>query len=405
MVAALSGWLPRPLAEAVAVPLAAQLSCTPVVAGLSGQVSLVAVLANLVAAPLVGPATVLGLAGGVVGLAVPVAGWLVSRPAVWCAQLIVVDAERSAALPGAAVDWPATLPWLGVLTVLAVLAAVVAPRVLRARGWSVALAAALLVVLLVRLPTPGWPPDGWVLVMCDVGQGDALVLNAGSHRAVVVDTGPDPTLVDRCLDRLGVQRIPAVVLTHFHADHVDGLPGVLASHRVGELEVTALREPTYGAAAVSQEARGSGVPVRVPALGEVDRIGPITWTVVSPRRIVSDSPNDASVVLLVESRGIRMLLGGDAEPPSQQLMADEHLGSVDVLKVPHHGSAYQDFAFLESLHPRVALVSVGAHNDYGHPAPVTMRALAHTGAAVRRTDKDGDVAVVSQNGQLWVTTR
>jgi competence protein ComEC len=126
---------------------------------------------------------------------------------------------------------------------------------------------------------------------------------------------------------------------------------------------------------------------------------------VSPRRIVSDSPNDASVVLLVESRGIRMLLGGDAEPPSQQLMADEHLGSVDVLKVPHHGSAYQDFAFLESLHPRVALVSVGAHNDYGHPAPVTMRALAHTGAVVRRTDKDGDVAVVSQNGQLWVTTR
>jgi competence protein ComEC len=405
MVSALSGWMPRPLAEAVAVPLAAQLSCTPVVAGLSGRVSVVAVLANLVAAPVVGPATVLGLAGGVVGLVVPVAGWLVSRPAVWCAQLIVVDAERSAGLPGAAVDWPATLPWLAVLTVLAVLAALVAPRVLRLRGWSVALMAGMLVVLLVRLPTPGWPPDGWVLVMCDVGQGDALVLNAGNHQAVVVDTGPDPSLVDRCLDRLGVQRIPAVVLTHFHADHVNGLPGVLGSHQVGELDVTALSEPAYGAAQVSREARADGVPVRVPAFGEVDHVGPITWQVVGPRRIVSESPNDASVVLLVESHGVRMLLAGDAEPPSQELMAAEHLGSVDVLKVPHHGSAYQDFALLDSLRPRVALVSVGADNDYGHPAPVTMRALARTGAIVRRTDQDGDIAVVSQDGQLRVVTR
>ena len=101
------------------------------------------------------------------------------------------------------------------------------------RGWTLGTSAVLLVLMLVPLPTPGWPPRGWVLVACDVGQGDGLVLDAGDGAAVVVDTGPDPTLVDGCLRRLGVRRVPLVVLTHFHADHVGGLAGVLRGRRVG----------------------------------------------------------------------------------------------------------------------------------------------------------------------------
>ncbi len=402
---ALGRWLPRPVAEAVAVPLAAQLACTPVVAALSGQVSLVAVAANLLAAPAVGPATVLGLLGGLVGLVVAPVGAALGRVATWCAQLIVVVAGRAADLPAAAVDWPTSASALALLSAGTLLGTVLAPRLLRRPGATTAVAVLLVVVVVRPVPVLGWPPPGWVMVMCDVGQGDALVLAAGPAEAVVVDTGPDPTLVDRCLGRLGVTRVPAVVLTHFHADHVDGLPGVLGGRAVGEVEVSPLRQPEYGADQVQTWASAAGVPVRVPALGEDARVGDLRWQVLAPQRILSDSPNDASLVLLVETAGIRLLLSGDVEPPSQAALLRLDLGAVDVLKVPHHGSRYQDPRLLTGLGARVALVSVGEDNDYGHPDPGTLDLLLHAGATVRRTDEDGDLAVVVDDHGLSVVSR
>ena len=402
---ALGGWLPRPLAEAVAVPLAAQLACTPVVAALSGEVSLVAVAANLLVAPAVGPATVLGLLGGLVGLLVPSLGAVIGLVATWSAQLIVVVAQRSAELPAAAADWPTTAPALALLTLLTLVVTAAGPWVLR-RPLATGAVVALLAAAVVRPVTAlGWPPDGWVVVMCDVGQGDALVLSTGGASGVVVDAGPDPQLVDGCLRRLGIEQVPAVVLTHFHADHVDGLPGVLRGRAVGEVEVSGLAEPVFGAEQVHRWAADAEVPVRVPAYGEVVTVGEVTWEVLGPERLLAGSPNDASIVLLAEVAGIRVLLTGDVEPPGQAALLDEELGDVDVLKVPHHGSRYQDELLLTALGARVALVSAGADNDYGHPSPGTLEVLEDAGAMVGRTDEDGDVAVVVHDGELRVVTR
>ena len=402
---ALATWMPRPLAEAVAVPLAAQLACTPLVAALSGEVSLVAVAANLVAAPVVGPATVLGLAAGLVVLVLPPAGQLLGWLASWAAEVIVVVAHRAAELPVASVGWPTGHVGLAVLTVLCVGLTVAATGVLRSRTASAAVTALCALVVIFPLPSPGWPPDGWVMVMCDVGQGDAVVVRTGEGEGVVVDAGPDPALVDACLRRLGVDRIPAVVLTHFHADHVDGLPGVLRGRSVGEVEVDALRLPADAAQQVDRWAAAEDVPIRVPAYGERVTLGEVTWQVVAPRRILSDSPNDASVVLLVETHGLRVLLTGDVEPTSQAALLREPLGPVDVLKVPHHGSRYQDRRLLGQLGARVALVSAGADNDYGHPDEGTLAVLEAAGALVRRTDRHGDIAVVVHDGRLRVVTR
>ena len=131
--------------------------------------------------------------------------------------------------------------WL--LTALCLLAVPLAPRLLGRPTTTLACTGLLLVVMLVRPPNPGWPPRGWVLAMCDVGQGDALVLRAGPGAAVVVDAGPEPAPTDACLDRLEVTAVPLLVLTHFHADHVGGVVGVLEGREVGEVEGTALLDP------------------------------------------------------------------------------------------------------------------------------------------------------------------
>src|SRR3954463_2943727 len=135
---ALARWLPRWVAEAVAVPAAAQLACTPLVAAISGQVSLVAVAANLLAAPAVGPATVLGLLGGIVTLGCPGAGHVVGWAAGWCVEWIVVVAQRGSSLPTAAIAWGSGPVALAALTALCVTLAVVAPRLLARRATGVA---------------------------------------------------------------------------------------------------------------------------------------------------------------------------------------------------------------------------------------------------------------------------
>ena len=406
---ALMRWTPRWVAEAVSVPLAAQVACTPVVAAISGEVSLVAVGANLLAAPAVAPATVLGLAGGLLGLLWGPLGVVVAAPAAWSAEWIITVAEHGADLPTAAVTWGTSPPALLLLTGLCLLLVLLAPRLLGQPSTALACTGLLVAGVLVRLPSPGWPPDGWVLAMCDVGQGDGLVLRAGHGSAVVVDAGPDPALMASCLDRLDITSVPLVVLTHFHADHVDGLAGVVQGRRVGEVDASSLLEPPGG---VRQVAEVLGADPGVPAYGVTRSVGEVTLQPVwpPPDGGVTDpgesAPNNASVVLLAVVGGVRILLTGDVEPSAQDALERTFAGlRVDVLKVPHHGSRHQDLPWLTSLGAGVALVSVGAGNDYGHPAGDLLAGLVATGADVWRTDTSGDVVVVVRQGEVGVVTR
>jgi competence protein ComEC len=344
---ALRRWLPRWAAEAIAVPTAAQLACTPLVAALSGQVSLVAVGANLVAAPAVAPATVLGLSGGLLGACWAPLGRLAGAPAAWSAGWIAMVARHGASLPMAAEEVP-TGPWgLAALTTVCLVLAVVLGSVLARRRLALGACGLLVVVVLVPMPSFDWPPHGWVMVMCDVGQGDGLVLRAGPHEALVVDTGPDPVAMDSCLDGLGVDRVPLVLLTHFHADHVGGPAGGLHGRRVGGIEVTPYEDPAGGARDVHALAARAHIPVVTAQYGESRVLGALRWQVLAPSEPPpADSaspPNDASVVLYVETRGVRLLLMGDEETGSQERLHALYPGlHADLLKFAHHGSAKQD---------------------------------------------------------------
>lgn len=412
LVESLRTWLPGWIAEAIAVPTAAQLACTPIVAAISGQVSLVAIAANLAAGPAVGPATVLGLTGALAGLLSDGLGHLVGFGAAAAGGWIIWVATAGAALPHAGVGWSQGAAAIAVLTAVSLASLVVLPAVLRRRWAAITAATVLILGVAVRPPTPNWPPAGWVMVACDVGQGDGVVLNAGDGAAVVVDAGPDPLLIDRCLSRLRIDAVPLIVLTHFHADHVDGLSGVLKSRNVGAIAVTSLAVPADRSAEVSRLAQERRLRVSVIGSGAGFTSGGLELRAVWPQRVVTatdddgSGPNNASVVLLARTSGVSILLAGDVEPIAQAGLARSLAGvHVDVLKVPHHGSRYQDFGFLAGLRARVAIISVGAGNDYGHPADVTLAALREAGLQVRRTDLDGDVAVAVREGHLVTVTR
>ena len=299
--------VPGPLAQALAVPLAAQLACAPVIVLLSGQVSLVALPANMLAAPAVAPATVLGVLATVVAAA--------HEPTAQAARLgrrTVRVVGRGGRPPGGGgARGGGRVARLGRGRPAAGRRAR-CWRCWRSGGWppapAVVAGAAVVAVVALVVPAsrPGWPPDDWLLAVCDVGQGDALVLAAGPGRGVVVDAGPDPRAADRCLRGLGVRRVPLVVLSHLHADHVEGLPGVLRGRAVGEVQLGGYDEPVAELRRVLRWSRRAGVPVTRATVGDRVRVGPLTWTVVWPARVVhaGSVPNNTSTVLRVRSSGV-----------------------------------------------------------------------------------------------------
>lgn len=401
--------VPVLLAEALAVAAAAHLVTMPIIAAMSGKVSLVAIPANVLAEPAVPVATVFGFAAALVATFWPAGGQGLAWVAGWPCRWLVAVADRLGGLHGATVAWPG-----GSAGALALLAGTLVLLVLARRRafWRAGLAVGL-VILVVRIPVStlatSWPPPGWIMVACDVGQGDALVLSAGPHTAVEIDSGPDPVPIDRCLDDLGITRIPLLVFSHYHLDHVGGLAGTLHDRTVDRVITGPLAAPASGVELVHKLLAPRGLTVEVPPVGATFDVGQVHLQVLAPPAAFHDThsdPNNSSLVLLATIGDVRILLPGDAEIEAQQAMLAAHVDlHADVLKVPHHGSAYSDPAFLAAVGTRVAVISVGKHNDYGHPAPSLLADLARLALPVHRTDLDGDVAIVGPRARLAVVDR
>jgi competence protein ComEC len=215
--------------------------------------------------------------------------------------------------------------------------------------------------------------------------------------------------MDGCLRRLGVRTIPVLVLTHMHADHVDGLDGALRGRSVGEIDVGPSREPATGWWAVQNSADRFHVPVRFVSVGERRQFGGLLVDVLAPAAPfhgTRSDPNNSSVVLRVGTGGRTLLLTGDVEVEAQDALLRSGADlRADVLKVPHHGSAYQSPAFLRAVGAGVGVISVGKDNDYGHPSPALLHELDRLGIRAQRTDLDGDVAICLRAGRLSVVTR
>jgi competence protein ComEC len=203
--------------------------------------------------------------------------------------------------------------------------------------------------------------------------------------------------------------VPLLVLSHLHADHVGGIAGVVRGRAIGELDVGPAREPVAAWREVERVAAARRIPVRTAVAGERRVVGGVTLDVLGPARVfrgTRSDPNNSSVVLRVHTGGRLLLLTGDVEVEAQREMVRAGIElRADILKVPHHGSPYQEPEFLRAVGASVAVVSVGKGNDYGHPSTPLLSELARDGAHTLRTDLDGDVAVCEQDGRLAVVRR
>lgn len=403
--------LPAGWADLLAIPVAAQVVTMPVVVLISGSISVVGVLANLLVAPVVVPALVVGMGSALVGPWWPAA----ARAS---AHLVEPLLNWIGWVSHSLARWPAaTLPWPGTPIGATVLAAgtVALGFLLRRRSFRLvgigALVGAALILVPVRVWAPGWPMNGWLLVACEVGQGDGLVLATGEPgTGIVVDTGPDPGLIDGCLHRLGIGTVALVVLTHLHADHVDGLTGVLHGRSVGAIAVGPGREPAGAWRDVTEAAGGRGVPVTQFRPGDSFRVGSASLKVLGPDREfhgTDSDPNNDSLVIMADVAGTRILLTGDIEFEAQQALLNSGADiGADVLKVPHHGSADLLERFVQQVSPMAAVIGVGADNDYGHPSAKALSLLQRAGAGtILRTDVQGDVAVGVADGDLVAAER
>jgi competence protein ComEC len=393
LTARLECWLPRPVAVAIAVPLTAHIACLPTITALSSQVSLVSVFANIVAAPGVAPATVLGLAGGLIALVSTGLGRVVATPGIAAAELIVVAGTQGARFDGASIPWQFSW-WLMIPVAIVTLVGLwwVAARPTLALGLCLGL-----LIGIVRPPQPGWPPPGWVAVMCDVGQGSATVIRVGPQEALVIDVGSEDGPIDRCLRRLGVTRIALLVFSHGDADHVAGWRGA-----IGGREVAAVMTGPGGG---PQPGPQDGEKL-TPVVSQVWMVGEVECEVLWPPRALGN-PNDSSIVIRATARGVRLLVTGDlgAEAQRRLVHATPDL-TADVITMPHHGSADTWSGLFDAVAPQLAVISVGADNDYGHPAPAALAILTDRGIRAVRTDESSDVAIsVGVDGRLRVGTR
>jgi competence protein ComEC len=384
--------VPGPLADALATTVAATLATAPLLALTFGETSLVTLPANVLAAPLVAPVMWLGFVAAAVGQASLAAGHAVAGLAALPLEGLVLVGTRAAAVPGATAT---VAPWLvSAVCVLGVLA-VRSPPVRRA---SPAALVALVALGLALAPRPDpvlARPAGLRLAFLDVGQGDATLVQHGDH-AVLVDAGPPGGRVLDRIRRLGVRRLDVLVVSHAQDDHDGGAAGVLRSLPVGLVLDGRDGQPSAGGTAMAAAARARRVPLVVPDAGQVLRAGPLTLRVLAPRRedaVLHEGadPNDRAIVLEVVAGRFRALLPADAE--SGVLLALRPTPAA-VLKVSHHGSADEDLPrLLEQVRPAVTVVSAGAGNRFGHPAPATLAALRAAGAEILRTDRDGTVVV------------
>ena len=394
LVRLMSPYVPPALALVLALPLAAQIACQPLLILLNPIIPVWAVVANAVAAPAAPVATILGMLACLAGPVWPglanVIVWLAWLPAGYIAAIARVLADT----PWSVLPWPGG--WWGVVAIAVMgygLAAYVLMKHTRHTVWRRVLGGSAVLALLavvVGFFLPQWAtrasvPSEWTVAQCPVGQGDAVVLRS-LNEVVVIDVGEFPELISQCLGMLGVSRISLLVITHFDKDHVGGWTGVI--DRTDAVWVGGIDSDQDRAIVEGMVERGASV--RQVSSGDGATVGGYDLAVVWPSSPSIQPPgNDSSVVIRAtpteqcEVCLSGLYLGDLGEEAQRILMGREHFAPHDIVKVSHHGSRDQYSVLYDALAAPVALIGVGANNTYGHPTASILEVVEKYGVVIR----------------------
>ena len=438
----MSGFPPRAartISVMLAVPLSAQLATVPLVAWYYNFVSPVSVAANLLALPLVSLVMFLGIAAALLGLVwLPLAGLVnAGTGAVMSVFLPMVDFFQG--LPGAVIylkSPPVALAaaWYGLL--LAAVHLRGCSREVRQRVLSWTATGVLFGAVLVLILFPWKGSHKLTVHFIDVGQGDSALIQTPGGRNVLIDaggwgnetdtgSGAGDQVVAPYLRKAGVRKIDVLLLTHPHEDHCGGASFLIGSFPVGLAVVSPLTEAPGGGrwpasggnggeipagyAVLLEKMAAAGIPVAAAAAGDVIRLeNGLRMEVLSPERTTGGSVaavNDNSLVCRLAYGRRSFLFAGDIEKEAQEELVQRKTDlKADVLKVPHHGSRSIVPELLKLVKPEAAVISVGEHNSFGHPAPSTVELLEEVGAGIYRTDLDGAVIVETDGNTLEIRT-
>jgi competence protein ComEC len=399
--------LPLGVEKALAASLAAQATLLPLLALHFHRVAPAGIVLNLLAVPLSSAVLLAGLlvlaCAGTLSALAPFAGrvaWLAAHALLRTGELSLLSPTLDPRMPA-----PSGLAWCvwgAALTLLA-------------RGRKVPGLALLGISAALILAGPGRSDiDGRLhLTVLDVGQGDAIVVRSPNGRVLLVDAAAalegrfdlGESVVAPFLWSLGVRRIETIVLSHAHPDHVGGVPFLLRAFAVREVWEGPAPSRARSYDRLDDALQRSDVARRSVARGVVLEWDGVRIRVTGPPppgRPPREVRNDDSVVLVLEHGAVRLLLTGDIEKQGEEALAS---GTALVLKVPHHGSRSSSAPrFVAAVSPRVAIVSAGRRNAFGHPHPEVVERYERKGALVLRTDRDGAVNVSTDGNRVWVST-
>lgn len=411
--------LPDRVREALVLAVATQLGTWPLTAAVFLQFAPYAILANLAVVPCVAATMMLGAAQLLLAWSAPLAQACANLNS-WLLAWTIGVVQTLSSLPFAAIPTTPAPAWCLAAYDGALLAA---PLLWRRGAHTLALAGLLLAT--VSIVAPPRALDGRLRVtVLDVGQADAIVVQTPRGHTLLIDAGgrlergPQSNgsiaelvgerIVVPFLLRHGIHAIDALILSHPHGDHAGGVAPVLRKLRVAELADGGQRYGGHAYQDALATARAEGVPLLEPRAGTrwqtddgivLHFVGP-SLPFIGGRNAI----NSNSIAFMLEYRRFRMLFTGDAGSESEQRFLSEGVDlHADVLKVGHHGSAYGSSPeFIAAVHPRYAIISVGRHNIFGHPAPSTIATLERFGATVYRTDENAAVTILTDGNALAV---